>query len=47
MTRKCDECEYVGLNEARLNHHIWMEHTQVCDTCKRSFRETKIFESQK
>ena len=45
MTRKCDDCDYEGLNNNRVNHHIWIEHTQFCDNY--NFSGTIIFDSHK
>ena len=36
LKRKCEQCEFVARNEARLNVHKEIKHNHTCDICKNS-----------
>ena len=43
---KCDQCDYVGRNSARLKTHVEVLHTIVCKVCKEDKDYDVTFETE-
>ena len=39
LERKCEECNYVARNEAKLDKHKELKHVHTCDICKNTAKE--------